>query len=520
MRGIALLLLLCAVTAAALAAARQGEDDASRAEGDEPPPVVILVLDEFPADSLLGPDGQIDARRYPNFAALARSSTWFRNATTAYDSTFKAIPAILDGRMPKPGTAPDVRSHQPSIFHMLHRLGYDVIKVESGTAVCPPRICPGGRTRRPGVLARLASGARPARLHRWIGAIRKRPRPTFYFQHALLPHEPWLYLPSGHQARPKGKDPIGGINRPGGFHDRRLTDHNHLRYLLQVGYVDRELGLLMRRLRRTGLLDRALLMVLADHGYSFEIGVPGRRQVTESNIEEIAPVPFFVKAPGQSEGEVDTGLVRTIDVVATVADLLDTRVWWRQDGYSAFSDVTQARDIVAMPRRDFSRVVTIDAEELEERRAEQRRRRAAKFGTGAESEARYGDPWESAYRIGPNVELIGRRVGELRRAGASAVRAQVANAELLADVDPDAEILPTRVVGRLAGGSPPGGPLRDLAVAVNGRIRAVGRSFHLRGRQAEFFSLIVPESALRPGRNSLELFEVGPGGRLISLARI
>ena len=63
---------------------------------------------------------------------------------TVYDSTFKAVPAILDARMPRRGTAPDVRSHQPSIFHLMDRLGYGVIKVESGTALCPPWICPGG----------------------------------------------------------------------------------------------------------------------------------------------------------------------------------------------------------------------------------------------------------------------------------------------------------------------------------------------------------------------------------------
>ena len=55
-------------------------------------------------------------------------------------------------------------------------------------------------------------------------------------------------------------------------------------------------------------------------------GVKDRRLVTESNVEEIAPVPMFVKAPGQTEGEVDESLMRTLDVVPTIADLLDVRV--------------------------------------------------------------------------------------------------------------------------------------------------------------------------------------------------
>src|SRR5215204_6513879 len=178
------------------------------------PPIVVVVFDEFPTDSLTVPGGALDGERYPNFARLAATSTWFRNASTVYDSTFKAVPAILDGQRPKSGSAPDVRSHKPSVYHLVDSLGYDVFKVESASAVCPPDICPGAHTRRPGVLARLAGPGRPARFHRWLAAIHPRERPGFYFHHALLPHEPWVYLPSGRRDRPQGSDPIRGINKP------------------------------------------------------------------------------------------------------------------------------------------------------------------------------------------------------------------------------------------------------------------------------------------------------------------
>jgi hypothetical protein len=506
------LLVLSLATAVAVAFVAGHGGAGAREQPERRPPVVLVVFDEFPADTLIGPDGRIDAARYPNFAALAGTSTWFRNAQTIYDSTFKAVPAILDARMPRKGTAPDVRSHQPSIFHLMNKLGYGVVKVESGTAVCPPWICPGARTRRPGVLKRLAGGGRPARLHRWIGAIRDRPRPTFYFQHALLPHEPWIYLPSGHQSRPPGNDPIEGINRAGGFDDPRLTDHNHLRHLLQVGYTDHQLGLIMQRMRRTGIFNRALFVVVADHGIAFEVGVKERRQVSETNFEQVAAVPFFVKAPGQTEGRVDDHIVRNLDVVPTVADLLHTRVWWHHDGRSVFSPAERARSTVSMTRRDFSRVISFGRDEFERRRQELRLWRARKYGTGAESELLFGDPWASAYRVGPHPELIGRPVTQ---AVAGTATAQIANLGLTAHVDPSAQILPTRVTGRLPG--TPTGTMRDLAVAVNGRIRAVGRSFHLHGRHTEFFSLLVPETALRPGRNDVQLFEVRPDGTLARL---
>jgi hypothetical protein len=158
-------------------------------------------------------------------------------------------------------------------------------------------------------------------------------------------------------------------------------------------------------------------------------------------------------------------------------------------------------------------VISFSRAEFDSRRKALRLWRASKYGTGAQSELMFGDPWASAYRVGPHPELIGERVPHVVSAGAA--RAEVANAGLLADVEPSQRILPTRVTGRLPG-TPPG-TMRDLAVAVNGRIRAVGRSFHLHGRRTEFFSLLVPESALRPGRNEVQMLEVRPGGGLARL---
>ena len=73
------------------------------------------------------------------------------------------------------------------------------------------------------------------------------------------------------------------------------------------------------------------------------------------------------------------------------------------------------------------------------------------------------------------------------------------------------------MTGTLEGGPPTG--LRDVAVAVDGQLWATGRSFRLRGRPREYFSLLVPEESLRPGPNRIELFEVGPDERLTSLYR-
>lgn len=511
-RALAVLLVVAAGLAGAVA-----HSERSAAATGERPIVVLLVLDEFPADALLGPDGSIDAARFPNFAALARTSTWFRSATTVFDSTTRALPAILDARAPRPDAGPGFQGHPDNVFTLFDSLGYRVVAEESVSPLCPPSVCPGST---PGtadaVLGRLRGNDRHARLRDWIASMRRGAGPTLYMHHALLPHEPWIYLPSGRQNRPSGKDPVGAVNRPIGFHDALLTDHNHLRHLLQVGSVDHDIGLLIRQLRRERLFDRALIAVVADHGYSFEVGASDRRQVTDSNIAQIAPVPYFVKAPGQRRGRVAGQLVRTMDLLPTIADLLDVRIPWPHEGRSGFAASTLDREVVRIPRRDFSRVVSIDRGELERRRRQVRLQRARKFGSGAESRLFLGDPWASAYRIGPHPELIGRTVQRNAVTASGSVRADLANARLLRHVDPRNGVYPTRVTGILRGST--AAAMRDLAVAVDGRIQAVGRSFRLRGQRPEYFSLVLPESSLHPGRNSVEILEVRPG-RLISLGR-
>jgi hypothetical protein len=518
--GLVTATLVAAVLAATALLPADGDDNANGASGARraatKPLVVMLVLDEFPVDDIVLPDGRIDAARFPNFAALAGTSTWFPNATSVYDSTFKAVPAILDAKLPVPGSAPDIRSHKHSLYTLFNELGWDVQDTESGTAICPTPVCRGAHTRRPGVLLQLSGGGRPARLERWIKSIRRRSRPTLYFQHALLPHEPWIYLPSGRQSRPRGNDPIGGINRPIGFHDRDLSVHNHQRHLLQAGFVDHELGKLISRLRRTGVFDRAVIAVTADHGYAFEIGVNDRRLVTESNVEQIAPVPLFIKAPRQRRGSVNPSYVRTIDVVPTIAGLLHAKLDWRHDGASVFTRAAQRRHSVSMVTRAFDRTIRIGSREFERRRVQRREEWARLFGTGFESSVRYGSPWAQLYRSGPNAELIGQPATSVRNRTAGSAR--IANSALLRNVKPSGRLFPTRLTGTLSGGAP--GTRRDLAAAVGGRIVAVGRSFYLRGQRSEYFSMMLPEESLQSGRNPVELIEVAQNGARYRLARL
>jgi hypothetical protein len=103
-------------------------------------PVVVLVLDEFPAATIMRADGTINAERYPGFAELASVSDWFRNASSQFNLTHRAVPMILTGTVGEDGDLPTYQDHPRSLFTLL---GDDVPvrRYESVTDMCPPSMC-------------------------------------------------------------------------------------------------------------------------------------------------------------------------------------------------------------------------------------------------------------------------------------------------------------------------------------------------------------------------------------------
>jgi hypothetical protein len=162
---------------------------------------------------------------------------------------------------------------------------------------------------------------------------------------------------------------------------------------------------------------------------------------------------------------------------------------------------------VSIVKRDFSSTVRISRRAWLARRAAVVRRRLRELGSG---------DWESLFSgYGPRRDLIGLEVG--RVGGAGDARATISLARSFTRVRRSSGVVPCQVAGRIH--SSDGRRERAVAVAVNGRIAAVGRSFHLRGKQAESYSVMVPEDSMREGRNRLEVLEVADDGALALLAR-
>jgi len=133
-----LVLFLAASPVAKLVFASEASARAAGVTADAP--VVFIVFDELPLTSLLDARGEIDARRYPSFAGLARNSSWFPNATGVHDRTSNAVPAVLTGRRPRPGSLPIAADHPRSVFTLLGG-SYRMNVFEEATSVCPDDLC-------------------------------------------------------------------------------------------------------------------------------------------------------------------------------------------------------------------------------------------------------------------------------------------------------------------------------------------------------------------------------------------
>jgi len=114
-------------------------DDVLLAPVDEVAPVIFLLFDELPTRMLLGPNGQIDADRFPNFARLASESTWYRSHSTTSPQTTQAVPSILTGRVPR-DVDETFAEHPDNIFGLFGQTHHLTVS-ESFTSLCPAALC-------------------------------------------------------------------------------------------------------------------------------------------------------------------------------------------------------------------------------------------------------------------------------------------------------------------------------------------------------------------------------------------
>ena len=99
-----------------------------------------IILDEFPLASILDGDGEINADRYPGFAELASVTTWYRNASSTYNNTHRAVPDQLTGVISPGDQLPRYQDHPRNVFTLFGGV-IPIERYESVTDLCPPSVC-------------------------------------------------------------------------------------------------------------------------------------------------------------------------------------------------------------------------------------------------------------------------------------------------------------------------------------------------------------------------------------------
>jgi arylsulfatase A-like enzyme/tetratricopeptide (TPR) repeat protein len=296
-----------AVFLAALAAggcARKGADQHAASA-----PVVLISIDTLRSDHL--PAYGYSAVETPHLDRFRRDAILFARAYSHVPLTLPAHLSILTGLLPfehgvrdNLGYRFDAKAH-PTLQSLLKAKGYatgaavSAYVLRAGTGIgdgfdfyddkitAPAGSDALGRVQRSGSdTERIASG--------WLDGVKD--RPFFLFFHVYEPHAP--YEP------------------PEPFKSRFALPYDG-----EIAAADAVVGGLLDELRRTGLYDRAIVIVLSDHGEG--LGEHGEDEHGVLLYRWALQVPLLVKLPGSARaGTTVAAPVETIDIVPTLGALL------------------------------------------------------------------------------------------------------------------------------------------------------------------------------------------------------
>ncbi len=368
-------------------------EDESEAPATDMPDVVMVVFDEISTLSMLDEDREIDPVRYPNFSRLADDATWYRDFTTNAMLTVAALPTLLTGNDPT-GASPVLKNYPDNLFTLLEPTHHLTV-FESPTAMCTMDSCgeggPNESPQRPKpryralyedtvnifrdrisladdstpdladfeellpddaeVEAAAQNGdpvgalrnPAPLRLLDFLSTFAPASDPTLYFLHLLLPHVPYRFYEDGSwYSVPSNGDPANTFTAEGESRPEWPVTIMEQRYQLQASFTDQLLGLILDRLELLGMYDETLIVVLGDHGLSFDPASANYRAITDEGadpdgISGTAFTPLLIKAPHQNDGRLSDENVMAIDILPTIADALGIEIPWRVAGAPAGS---------------------------------------------------------------------------------------------------------------------------------------------------------------------------------------
>ena len=306
-------------------------------------PVVIISIDTLRADRL--PGWGYNGVETPAIEALRADGVTFRNAYSHVPLTLPSHVAILTGRLPyESGVRDNVgyrfdAAKNDTIAAALRRAGYAsgaavsayVLRGSTGLGALFDSYddaVSGAMNVGVGSVARRGD-ATVAAAERWLSG-RSGSQPFFFFLHLFEPHTP--YDPP-QEFRAKSGNPYDG----------------------EIAAADAYVGRFLDALKRAGVYDRAIIILLSDHGEG--LGDHGESEHGVFLYREAIHVPLIVKLP-QSErrGTAVDRAVQLIDVAPTIAALTGVSPSSPYRGTSLFGTPAQAQPIYSetlYPRLHF-----------------------------------------------------------------------------------------------------------------------------------------------------------------------
>jgi arylsulfatase A-like enzyme len=95
-------------------------------------------------------------------------------------------------------------------------------------------------------------------------------------------------------------------------------------YQAEVEYLDREIGAFLNRLKARGALEDTVVIFTSDHGDEFgEHGLYGHKNLPYDELTRVPLIVWFPEAADVPQPRTVEKLVRTVDVLPTVLDLID-----------------------------------------------------------------------------------------------------------------------------------------------------------------------------------------------------
>ncbi len=495
-------------------------------------PIVFIVFDEFPVTSLLNAEGFIDEKMYPNFARLARGSDWYRNATTVSSQTATAIPAIVTGSMPKLGNLPTARDYPRNLFSLFNE-SHELIATGPTATLSPKQHVQSQSTINRWrsllsdiwivylqiVLPREWTLSLPAATGAWgnfagmssaldelaspkeefesfLNSIHATQRPTLYFLHSDLPHSPWRYLPDGRRYSTWGLD--GMFVKHENWPAQKLAATcAYQRHIIQVAFVDALIGKLISKLISSGLYEKSLVVITADHGASFREG-DSRRAITRTNYVDIIHIPLFIKKPFQKVGRLLDWNVESIDILPTVAEILQVRIPWKVEGLAVSNSEPKSR--LRKTVWNMHRKTRLEFEASSKEIKGIALSRIQRLGEGLP----YVLPLNEKLQVWMNASTREFKNDQ------SGKKVSINDQDTFKNYDPSSQDIPLFVYGRIQFPDKKTEHL-ILGIAINGKICGITETFTISQSQEAFGSLI-PEASLSKGQNQVQILTIPQQG--------